>query len=76
MAEITFIDDADDAVIAAWLEGRLRVALAESTGPVAISVPGGSTPFPIMEQLVRADLDWTRITVWPGAFYITILSIF
>ena len=66
MAEITFIDDADDAVIAAWLEGRLRVALAESTGPVAISIPGGSTPFPIMEQLVRADLDWTRITVWPG----------
>jgi len=66
MCETTFIEDADDTVVAAWLEGRLRVALAETSGMIAISVPGGSTPFPIMERLAKANLDWSRVTVWPG----------
>lgn len=66
MANITFIPDADDSAIANWLEAQLRTALDAGEGPVAISVPGGSTPFPIMEELVQADLDWARITVWPG----------
>lgn len=66
MAQITIIDEADDAVIANWLAARLGDALARSEGPVAVTVPGGSTPFPIMERLVRQDIDWSRIVVWPN----------
>lgn len=57
---------ADDAAIARWLERRLAAALGRADGEVAITVPGGSTPFPILAELVRAPLDWRRIAVWPG----------
>jgi 6-phosphogluconolactonase len=33
---------------------------------VAITVPGGSTPFPILERLLALPLDWRRLTVWPN----------
>lgn len=66
MAEIEIIENASDAQIASFLEDALRKALSAGDGPVAISVPGGSTPFPMMRELVKADLDWSRITVWPG----------
>ncbi len=66
MADIDIITNASDAEIAAFLEEALRRALAGTHEPVEISVPGGSTPFPIMRLLVRADLDWSRVTVWPG----------
>ena len=33
---------------------------------MTITVPGGSTPFPIIEALLAHDLDWTRLVVWPG----------
>ena len=65
MADIDIIEHATDGDIAAHIETALQRALAAG-GPVAISVPGGSTPFPIMQKLVEADLDWSRITVWPG----------
>lgn len=60
------IPDADDAAVADWLEVRLSDALAASDGPVAICLPGGSTPFPILERLVVRPLDWSRVEVWPG----------
>ena len=66
MSEITFIDKADAAQIAAWLEDYLGKALAAQHGEIAISVPGGSTPFPIFEVLAQSGLDWSRIAVWPG----------
>ncbi len=66
MAEIDIIEQASDGEIASFIEAALRTALADSDEPVEISVPGGSTPFPIMQLLVQADLDWSRITVWPG----------
>ena len=66
MSNIDIVENASDAEIAAFIEKALRTALAESNEPVEISVPGGSTPFPIMRLLVEADLDWSRITVWPG----------
>ncbi|XUU60913.1 6-phosphogluconolactonase [Erythrobacter sp. HA6-11] len=53
--------------VADWLESRLSQALGESSdAPVAICVPGGSTPFPIMEELVQRNLDFARLHVWPG----------
>jgi len=60
------IDDAGDAAIAQWIEARLRAALGATPGTVAIAVPGGSTPFPILAELARARLDWGRVAVWPG----------
>lgn len=62
---VTIIDGADDARIAGWVAERLSAAL-RSGGPVAMTVPGGSTPFPILELLADEPLDWRRVTVWPG----------
>ncbi len=66
MTTISFVENASAAAIADWLETRLAAALAASDGEVAITVPGGSTPFPIFEELARRELDFSRIAVWPG----------
>lgn len=60
------IPGADETAIAGWLERRLDAALAATSGPIAVSVPGGSTPFPILAELAKAPLDWPRIAIWPG----------
>lgn len=60
------VEGASDADIARWLEARLRTALAETSGEVVVTVPGGSTPFPILSELAKASLDWSRLAVWPG----------
>ena len=66
MAEASIIENASDGDIADWLAARLGEAFASTDGPVTITVPGGSTPFPIIERLLRRDLDWSRLVVWPG----------
>lgn len=64
---IEIIDAASDAAIADWIEDKLQVALqAAGEAGIAISVPGGSTPFPILADLAGRRLDWRRIAVWPG----------
>lgn len=62
----TLRENADDAAIAGWIERRLAAALTEAEGTIAITIPGGSTPFPILEVLTKSSLDWNRIIVWPG----------
>ncbi|MCL6250478.1 6-phosphogluconolactonase [Altererythrobacter sp. KTW20L] len=66
MTDVTIIEDATDAAIADWLEAQLADALAHSDGTVALCLPGGSTPFPILGQLAKRDLAWDRIVVLPG----------
>lgn len=66
MDNFTLINGADDAAIATWLAARLTEALAGHTRAVAITLPGGSTPFPILALLADSALDWSRIVVWPG----------
>ncbi|ANU07233.1 6-phosphogluconolactonase [Paraurantiacibacter namhicola] len=66
MAEIDIVEGASDADIARWIHAQLEGALKANDQPIAISVPGGSTPFPIFELLVQMPLDWNRVTVWPG----------
>jgi 6-phosphogluconolactonase len=63
---VDLIEGADDAAVAEWLYGRLAAALARSAAPVAVTVPGGSTPFPILERLAAMPIAWRRLTVWPG----------
>ncbi|MFM5930854.1 MAG: 6-phosphogluconolactonase [Novosphingobium sp.] len=58
---------ASDSAIADWIEHRLSKALTHAPqGRIAITVPGGSTPFPILADLAKRGLDWQRIAVWPG----------
>ena len=64
--DLEIIESAGDAEVAAWLEEKLVRALATASGEIAISVPGGSTPFPILAALARSPLDWSRVAVWPG----------
>ena len=59
-------DTADDAIVARWLADTLEGAFARTQGPLAITVPGGSTPFPIIERLLREDMPWERLVVWPN----------
>ena len=66
MSDPHIISGASDSAIADWLEGRLGAALGATTGEVAITVPGGVTPFPILAELATRPLDWQRIAVWPG----------
>ena len=63
MTGITIIEGADTNAVADWLEARLRAALVEKA---AISVPGGSTPFPIFEALADRDLDFAQLAIWPN----------
>ena len=66
MHNLTMIEGADSAAIAEWIALRLATVLRRGDGPVAITVPGGSTPFPVFEQLVQCPLDFSRLLVWPG----------
>jgi 6-phosphogluconolactonase/Glucosamine-6-phosphate isomerase/deaminase len=63
--DVEMIEGADDSAIAAWIAARLHAALA-SGSDIAITVPGGSTPFPIFDLLAHEDLPWSRVAVWPG----------
>ncbi|MBH5321840.1 6-phosphogluconolactonase [Aurantiacibacter sediminis] len=66
MIDIEYIHDAEAADIAAFLADLLSGELANTDGDIAISVPGGSTPFPIFEELAKVDLAWPRLAIWPG----------
>jgi 6-phosphogluconolactonase len=60
------IHSGDDAAVAGWLERKLGAALGDCDGEIAITIPGGSTPFPILARLGGGRIDWRRIAVWPG----------
>ena len=66
MTGIELIEHADTAAIANWLDRHLRAALAATDGRISITIPGGSTPFPILAELVTRDLDFARLDVWPN----------
>lgn len=66
MNDTNFIEQASDADIARWLHQRLSQALSATKAEIAITIPGGSTPFPILAELAKLGLDWERIAVWPG----------
>jgi 6-phosphogluconolactonase len=55
------VPGASDAAIAGWLAARLA-----GGGARALSLPGGSTPFPILAELARLGIDWAGVEVWPG----------
>lgn len=66
MAQVSIIEGADDGAVAAWLVERLEERFGETEGPLAITVPGGSTPFPIIARMLQTRLPWERLVVWPN----------
>ena len=67
MDQLEIIPHSGDAQIAGWLANYLTAKLAAQPGGIAITIPGGSTPFPILARLANESrIDWARITVWPG----------
>lgn len=64
-SNVQIIDNASDGQIADWLEARILDALEGTAGPVALALPGGSTPFPILAQLADRDIEWGRILAYP-----------
>jgi 6-phosphogluconolactonase len=62
MLDMTVIEGGDAEAIADWLAARL----GEGPGG-AITLPGGSTPFPILAALIaRGGIDWSGWEVWPN----------
>lgn len=66
MSVMAIYANESDEAIADWIAGKLRRRLVYGKrNPVAIAVPGGSTPFPIFEKLVKHDLAFEHLTIWP-----------
>jgi 6-phosphogluconolactonase len=64
MQDIAIIENAGTAAIADWLAARLGEG-----GACAITIPGGSTPFPILADLIdrhRDTIDCAGLAVWPN----------
>jgi 6-phosphogluconolactonase len=60
MGHITIFEGANRMVVAGWLLGKLG-------GAGALTVPGGSTPFPIIAALTDlSGIDWPGWAVWPN----------
>lgn len=60
MGHITISEGAETSAIVSWLRKRLN-------GSGAITVPGGSTPFPVIAALIaQGGIDWQRWAVWPN----------
>lgn len=66
MRDVELIAGADDAAIADWIAGCLEAALGATVDEVAICLPGGTTPFPILAELVKHPLEWRRVVAYPG----------
>ena len=65
MQDMTIIESAAPGAVADWLAHYLAAAEV----PAAITIPGGSTPFPILADLIarhETGIDWTGIAVWPN----------
>ena len=67
MMQLSIIPHGDGAEVADWLAHYLAAKLDAEPAGIAITIPGGSTPFPILALLaLEPGIDWARITVWPG----------
>ena len=60
MQNVTMFEAADQARVADWLADRLA-------GSGAVTLPGGSTPFPILAEVIRqGGVQWNGWEVWPN----------
>jgi len=60
-------DDADEmAEAVAGDIGFIIESAIDARGGAVIALAGGKTPLPIYEKLVKAKIDWKRVTIVPG----------
>jgi 6-phosphogluconolactonase len=60
-------DDADEmAEAVAGDIGFIIESAIDARGAAVIALAGGKTPLPIYEKLVKAKIDWKRVTIVPG----------
>ena len=68
------IDGADTGAISDWLKQQIGAAARSPDGAgsrqtVHITMPGGSTPFPVLADMTDRygdALDWANLAVWPN----------
>lgn len=59
-------DSADEMADAVAGDAAFIIESAlDARGQAVIALPGGTTPLPIYEKLVKAKLDWKRVTILP-----------
>ncbi|WP_152435461.1 6-phosphogluconolactonase [Erythrobacter sp. THAF29] len=66
MENVTIHHAVGTDAVANWIGERIDTALAAGSGTVALTIPGGSTPFPILSELVRQSREWSRLEFWPN----------
>jgi len=68
MDNVEIIEAAEMSAIAEWLDNHLSISNFYSEDQFAITIPGGSTPFPILRTLIKMDPGppWSCIRVWPN----------
>ncbi len=69
MDNVMMIEGADIRAISDWLKQRLDEAAKAAPGATQITMPGGSTPFPVLADMTERfahALDWQGLTVWPN----------
>jgi 6-phosphogluconolactonase len=60
-------EDADEmAEAVAGDIGFIIESAIDARGAAVIALAGGKTPLPIYEKLVKAKIDWKRVTIIPG----------
>lgn len=66
MENVTIHEDASAQSVAHWLGKRIDAALSGGEGVMALTIPGGSTPFPILAEMAKQQRDWARLEFWPN----------
>lgn len=68
MTEIEWWEYDDAAELADAVSGDIQFVIEsalDARGSAVIALAGGRTPFPAYEKLVRAKLDWKKVTIIP-----------
>lgn len=68
MTEIEWWEYDDTAELADAVSGDIQFVIEsalDARGSAVIALAGGRTPFPAYEKLVRAKLDWKKVTIIP-----------
>ncbi len=67
MDNIEIIEGAGVAEIAEWMDRRFTNAESDGGQRYAVTMPGGSTPFPILKRWITyGTAPWARIEIWPN----------
>ncbi|PZO65494.1 MAG: 6-phosphogluconolactonase [Paracoccus denitrificans] len=64
-----FVDYADRELLLLELAGQISSQLRgnlRAVGNATLTLPGGSTPAPLIDALSAAPLEWGHVTVFPG----------